>query len=64
MKHYGATCPGLQINRPKNGIDDRGGGKEMGWSQKKKTCKWRKGWTVASRMCLGGQLALEGSMGL
>lgn len=35
MKHCGATCPGLQINRPKNGIDDRGGGKEMGWSQKK-----------------------------
>lgn len=30
---------------------------------RKRSCEWRKGWTVASRMCLGGQLALEGSVG-
>lgn len=30
----------------------------------RRSCEWREGWTGVSRMCLGGQLALEGSMRL
>lgn len=29
---------------------------------RKRSCEWRKRWTVVSGMSLGGQLALEGSM--